>query len=111
MNIVKRYNCVKQHDIKDCGCACLATIAKQYGLKVPISKIREVAGTDMQGTSAYGVIKAAEAIGFTAKGVKASKPEDIFGEFPKPAIAHVIIDGKLLHYVVIHKVTEKEILI
>lgn len=111
MNIVKRYNCVKQHDIKDCGCACLATIAKQYGLKVPISKIREVAGTDMQGTSAYGVIKAAEAIGFTEKGVKASKPEDIFGEFPKPAIAHVIIDGKLLHYVVIHKVTEKEILI
>lgn len=111
MNILKKYSCVKQHDIKDCGCACLATIAKQYGLKVPISKIREVAGTDMQGTSAYGVIKAAEAIGFTAKGVKASKPEDIFGEFPKPAIAHVIIDGNLLHYVVIHKVTEKEILI
>ena len=111
MKILKKYNCVKQHDIKDCGCACLSTIAKQYGLKVPISKIREVAGTDMQGTSAYGVIKAAEAIGFTAKGVKASKPEDIFGEFPKPAIAHVIIDGKLLHYVVIHKVTEKEILI
>lgn len=111
MNILKKYNCVKQHDIKDCGCACLATISKQYGLKVPISKIREVAGTDMQGTSAYGIIKAAEAIGFTAKGVKASKPEDIFGEFPKPAIAHVIIDGNLLHYVVIHKVTEKEILI
>lgn len=111
MNILKKYNCVKQHDIKDCGCACLATISKQYGLKIPISKIREVAGTDMQGTSAYGVIKAAEAIGFTAKGVKASKPEDIFGEFPKPAIAHVIIEGNLLHYVVIHKVTEKEILI
>jgi ABC-type bacteriocin/lantibiotic exporter with double-glycine peptidase domain len=40
--------CIKQHDMKDCGAACLATIAKQYGLKVPISKIREVAGTDKE---------------------------------------------------------------
>ena len=106
-----KYRCIKQHDEKDCGVACLATIAKQYGLKIPISKIREVAGTDKQGTSALGIIKAAESIGFTAKGVKASKPEDIFGEFPKPAIAHVIINKNLLHYVVIHKVTEKEIIV
>jgi len=111
MSIFKKYHCIKQHDIKDCGTACLATISKQYGLKIPISKIREVAGTDMNGTSAYGVIKAAESLGFTAKGVKASKPEDIFSEFPKPAIAHIIIDGALLHYVVIHKVTKEEILI
>lgn len=92
MGILKKYNCIKQHDIKDCGAACLATISKQYGLKTPISKIREVAGTDLNGTSAYGVIKAAEVLGFIAKGVKASKPEDIFSEFPKPAIAHVIMD-------------------
>lgn len=107
----RQYSCVKQHDLKDCGVACLATITKQYGLKVSISKIREIAGTDMQGTSAYGLVKAAESLGFSAKGVKASKAEDIFGEFPKPAIAHVIIDGTFLHYVVIHKVTKEEILI
>ena len=111
MRVFKKYHCIKQHDIKDCGAACLATISKQYGLKIPISKIREVAGTDMNGTSAYGVVKAAETLGFTAKGVKASKPEDIFSEFPKPAIAHVIVDGALLHYVVIHKVTKDEILV
>ena len=55
-----RYYCVKQHDITDCGAACLATISKQYGLNLSISKIREVAGTDKQGTNAYGMIKAAE---------------------------------------------------
>ena len=65
----------------------------------------------MNGTSAYGVVKAAETLGFTAKGIKASKPEDIFSQFPKPAIAHVIVDGSLLHYVVIHKVTKEEILV
>lgn len=110
-NIFEKYVCIKQHDIKDCGCACLATICKQYGLKTPISKIRDVAGTDKQGTSALGIIKAAEQLGFTAKGVKANKPEDIFGDIPLPAIAHVLIDGKLLHYVVIHKITKEEIII
>ncbi|MDC0800704.1 peptidase domain-containing ABC transporter [Clostridium paraputrificum] len=111
MNILKRYYCVKQHDAKDCGAACLVTIAKQYRLNIPISKVRNIAGTDKQGTSVYGIVKAAENIGFTAKGVKAIKKEDIFSEFPKPAIAHVIIDGILLHYVVIHKVTKEEIII
>nr|WP_206199016.1 cysteine peptidase family C39 domain-containing protein [Thermoanaerobacterium sp. PSU-2] len=53
MNIFKRYVCIKQHDIKDCGAACIAIISKQYGLKIPISKIREAAGTDKQGTSSY----------------------------------------------------------
>jgi len=52
-----KYYCVKQHDITDCGAACLATISKQYGLNLSISKIREVAVTDKQGTNAYGIQK------------------------------------------------------
>ena len=105
-----KYYCVKQHDITDCGAACLATISKQYGLNLSISKIREVAGTDKQGTNAYGMIKAAEQLGFTAKGVKGNQ-EAFFSEFPLPAIAHVVIDGSLLHYVVVHKITKKKIII
>ena len=54
-----RYYCIKQHDITDCGVACLATICKQNGYKIDITQICEVAGTDIQGTNAYGVIKAA----------------------------------------------------
>jgi ATP-binding cassette, subfamily C, bacteriocin exporter len=50
-----KYFCIKQHDITDCGAACIATISKQYGLKIPITKIRETAGTDKQGTNALGV--------------------------------------------------------
>lgn len=65
-----KYQCVKQQDIKDCGAACLATISKNYGLNYPITKIREMSGTDKMGTSAYGLVKAAEKLGFTAKAVK-----------------------------------------
>ncbi|XKO55240.1 peptidase domain-containing ABC transporter [Lysinibacillus fusiformis] len=106
----KRYVCVKQHDQKDCGIACLSTISKQYGLKIPISKLREVAGTDKQGTNVLGLIKAAEELGFTAKAVKGDA-KALFQEFPLPAIAHCVIDGKLLHYVVIHKINQKEVII
>ena len=47
-------------------------------------------------------------MGFSAKGVKGDK-NAFFSEFPLPCIAHVIVDGNLLHYVVIHKITEKQI--
>ena len=111
MILFNKYKCIRQHDINDCGVACLATVCREYGLKVSIGKIRQVSGTDKEGTSAYGIIKAAESLGFTAKGVIASKPEEIFQEFPKPAIAHVIIDNTLMHYVVIHRVSKEEIVI
>lgn len=105
-----RFICIKQHDITDCGAACLATICKQNGYKLGITKIREIAGTDKTGTNAYGIIKAAERLGFSAKGVKGNR-DAFFSEFPLPCIAHVIVDGSLLHYVVIHKITKKQVII
>ncbi len=101
---------VKAHDLTDCGAASLATIAKHYGLKLPISKIREIAGTDKSGTNVYGVVHAAEKLGFTAKGVRGDK-DSLFSSFPLPAIAHVVVNGNLMHYVVIHKITKKDIVI
>ena len=80
-----KHYCIKQHDITDCGAACLATVSKQYGLKMPISKIREVAGTDKQGTNAARMIKAAEKLGFTAKAVRST--ETLFSaSFPCPRL-------------------------
>lgn len=105
-----KYKCIKQHDITDCGAACLATICSQYGLKIPITKIRDIAGTDKQGTNVYGMVKAAEQLGFSAKGVKGGQ-EAFFSKFPLPAIAHVMVNGTLLHYVVIHKITKKQVII
>ena len=105
-----KYYCIKQHDITDCGAACIATISKQHGLKLPIAQIREIAGTDTRGTNAYGIVKAAEQLGFSAKAVKGDK-DAFFTPFPLPCIAHVVVDGSLLHYVVIHKITDKKVVI
>lgn len=98
---------IKQHDITDCGAACLASISAHFNLKLPISRIRQMAGTDKKGTNALGLIKAAEKLGFTAKGVKGGM--NSLPKIPLPAIAHVIVKEVLQHYVVIYKVTEKHI--
>lgn len=105
-----KYACIKQHDITDCGAACLATVSRQYGFKTSITKIRQIAGTDKLGTNAYGMVKAAEQLGFTAKAVKGNQ-DAFFSEFPLPAVAHVVREGGLLHYVVIHKITKSKVVI
>ena len=51
-----KYYCIMQYDKTDCGAACLVTVCKQYGLSTPITKIREIAGTSMQGTNVEGKI-------------------------------------------------------
>ncbi len=106
-----KYYCIKQKELKDCGCACLATISKQHGLKVPIYKIRELAKTDKQGTSAKGIVEASKELGFSAKVFMASKKEDIYDNIPVPAIAHVIMNKSYEHFIVIHKITDKYILV
>lgn len=68
-----KYYCIKQHDITDCGAACLATVSKQYGLNLSISKTREAAGTDKQGTNVYGMIKSAEQPGFRQRALRVTR--------------------------------------
>jgi len=104
-----RYISILQHNITDCGAACLAIICKQYGYKKPISQIREIAGTDKEGTNAFGLLKAAKELGLSGKGVKGSI-EDLTEEIPLPAIAHIVKDN-LLHYVVIHRIKKDKLLI
>lgn len=95
---------IKQHDITDCGAACLASVSAHYDLKIPIARIRQWAGTDKKGTNAWGLIKAAEKLGFSAKGVKGELAA--MNEVPLPTIAHVIVKKALQHYVVVYKFTK-----
>lgn len=96
---------VKQRDITDCGAACLASVASYYKLNLPVARIRQLAGTDKKGTTILGLVEAAQKLGFEAKGVK-SPFESLF-KIPTPAIAHVLVDQILQHYVVIYKVNNK----
>ena len=93
---------LKQHDLTDCGAACLASISAHYGLRLPIARIRQMASTDQKGTNILGLVEASKKLGFSAKAVKGD-PDAVF-EVPRPAIAHVIVGNqKLQHYVVVYR--------
>ena len=98
---------IKQHDDSDCGAACLASVAAHYQLKIPVAKIRIYASTDKKGTSMLGLLTAAQRLDFEAKAIKTSS-QGLFAT-PLPAIAHVIIDKRHHHYVVIYKVTGESV--
>ena len=95
----------KQRDITDCGAACLGFVAAHYRKVFPVARLRQLAGTNQLGSTALGVVEAARQLGFTAKGVKGAA--DALPSVPLPAIAHCLIDQRLLHYVVLVEWTPK----
>ena len=105
-----KYKCIRQFDTTDCGVACLATVLRHYGSELPIAQIRELAGTDRQGTSAFGMVQAAKQLGFEAKGVRGDQTALCSG-FPLPAIAHIVTEEFMLHYVVIFEIKDGKMVI
>ncbi|HVT73906.1 MAG TPA: peptidase domain-containing ABC transporter [Lacunisphaera sp.] len=89
----------RQRDVTDCGAASLGFVAAHYGKVLSIARLRQIAGTNQRGSTALGLVEAARQLGFTAKGVKG--PVEALGAIPLPAIAHCLIDQRLLHYVVL----------
>jgi ATP-binding cassette, subfamily C, bacteriocin exporter len=92
---------IKQHDITDCGAACLASVSASYGLNISIARIRQYASTDRRGTNALGMVEAATKLGFTCKAVRGSA--ESLTKIPLPCIAHVVRE-QLHHFVVVYKV-------
>jgi ATP-binding cassette, subfamily C, bacteriocin exporter len=94
---------IRQHDLTDCGPACLASVCRYYNKYVAVSKIRQLAKTDQNGTTLLGIIESAVALGFEARGIRADAVETI----SRPAILYVIINEKISHYIVLLNVSEK----
>ena len=98
--------CVLQDDLKDCGVCSLLSIIKYYNGDISKEYLRELTLTTKDGVSALNLLKAAREIGFEAYGIK--------GELKKindknlPVIAHVIINKKYPHFIVIYKINYKK---
>ncbi|MGO1653021.1 peptidase domain-containing ABC transporter [Senegalia sp. (in: firmicutes)] len=107
---LNKYKCVEQHDAADCGAAALATVCRHYGLEVSITKIRDVVGTDIKGTNIKGIVEGAEKLGLEAKAIRVDRKAFI-SKFTLPAIAHIITDEGLSHFVVLQKITKKKIVV
>lgn len=104
---------VAQLDEADCGAAALGMILRYYNSNVSLAIIRNFAQTDKNGTSALGLVKAAEHFNLTTKAIQADM--SLFdNELPNamlPFIAHVNTADDFLHYLVVLKATKDYILI
>lgn len=105
-----RYTFVKQHDTSDCAAACLAMICLHYKKETTITKLRDMMGTDIQGTNLVGISKCASELGFTSQAVRVDK-EGFLSNYTLPAIANVYTKQGLSHFVVIFKITKKYVII
>jgi len=94
----------------DCAAACLATVSMYYKKEITITKLRDVLGTDIKGTTLKGLEDGANRLGFDTKAIRVDK-EGFKSKYTLPAIAHVITEEGLSHFVVIHKVKKDKVVI
>ncbi len=104
------YFFVKQLDSSDCGCACLAMVCKYYGKDFSIIKLRDILGTDIQGTPINGLYHGAEDLGFDCRKVRITK-DAIHDTFTLPAICHWRTEEGASHFIVLIKVHKKNVVI
>ena len=90
-----------QVDQMDCGVASLAMVFGYYGSYYSLAHLRELAKTTMDGTTALGLVKVAEEIGFETRAIKADMSLFDLPDVTFPFVAHALKEGKLLHYYVV----------
>lgn len=90
-----------QVDSQDCGVAALAMVFGYYGSYYSLAHLRELAKTTMEGTSAFGLVRVAEEVGFETRAIKADMSLFDLKDLTYPFVAHVLKEGKLLHYYVV----------
>ncbi|MBQ7136801.1 MAG: peptidase domain-containing ABC transporter [Bacilli bacterium] len=104
--MLKKYEWVRQDDIKDCGVCSLLIIIKTYGGGVSKEYLRELTKTTKEGTTAFHLLEAGRKLGFNTNALKG----DIL-ELDKrllPCIAHVVVDKKYQHFVVVMNINKKK---
>ena len=98
---------VKQTDLRDCGVSCLMSLIKYYKGYASREYLREITKTTKDGVSVYSLIEAASILGFEARALRG----DVSSLKDKvPVIAHLLIDKKIGHFVIITKIDKDNII-
>lgn len=103
---MKSFPFYKQPNQMDCGPTCLRMITKFYGRDISLLKLRNLIGTNKQGSSMKGIADVAEKIGFRTLGVKIS-----FELLAKEAPLPCIIYWEKKHFIVVYRIKKNKIYI
>ena len=101
--IIHRYPFFAQQSGSDCGAACLIMVARYWGKRFSVNRLRDISNADRNGASLRGLSTAAESIGFSTRPIKASL--DQLAKQTLPCIAHW--EGN--HYIVVYEINRKQV--
>lgn len=59
-----------QLESSDCGVACLRSVVRYYGGDISLERLRELSGTNKQGTTLLGLYQAGQQLGLETEAVK-----------------------------------------
>lgn len=106
---MRKYPSVIQEGSSDCGACSLLMIIRSYGGDYSLEKLRDLTRTNVDGTTAYHIVLAAKSLGFSAwtvTGKVSDLESDLF-----PCIAHVVDEKGYAHFIVIHKMIGKRLIV
>ncbi len=107
-NIIRsRYPVIRQYEKTDCGPAALLAVLKYHGGNDHLVHVRELCRTTMEGTTMLDMVFAAEKLGFKAQGARGDY-ESLINE-KLPCIAHVIMNNRLQHFMVVYKIDKNKV--
>lgn len=104
--MLKKYEWVRQDDIKDCGVCSLLTIIKTYGGGVSKEYLRELTKTTKEGTTAFHLLEAGRKLGFSTNALKGDVLD--LDKRLLPCVAHVVVDRKYQHFVVVMDINKRK---
>ena len=93
----------RQHDMADCGPACLKMICRHYGKQIPLEYLREKCHIGKDGVSLLNISKAAEHLGFRTF-MAYLDMDSLINDCPLPAILH----WNQEHFVVLYELRGKK---
>ena len=103
------YKYERQHGIKDCGVTCLYNIIKYYNGNISMSKLRRLTKTNENGTNVYNIVNASNSLGLKAEAYRCEFND--LSNVKLPIIAHIKLDNKYDHFVILEKINNKKIIV
>src|SRR4051812_31527769 len=99
----KRTPTVLQHEVSECGSACLGMVLAYHGRWVPLEELRHATAVNRDGTKASNIVRAAQIYGMNARGFT-RKPEELV-EMTMP----VIVFWNFNHFITIEGISDKKV--
>ncbi len=103
---MKKFPFYHQPDVMDCGPTCLRMIAKHYGRKISLEKLRRLSETTREGSSLQSIGDSAEHIGFRTLAVKVT-----YKQFAIDAPLPCVCFWNERHFVVVYRIEKGKVYI